>query len=75
MAAPTRLSGVEAPEVNPIVTSPTAGSQPFDTISVFCPTGRCRIWSTDTRHSGSAMWKVGREAAQIWARLHVLLLL
>ena len=61
MAAPTRLSGVEAPEVRPIDTGPSAGSQPAAVTSAFAPTGRWRISSAETRQSGSAMWKVGRD--------------
>ena len=39
IAAPTRLSGVDAPEVNPIVRGP-AGNHPLAVSSVFDPTGR-----------------------------------
>src|SRR6185436_6940096 len=74
-AAPTRLSGVEAPEVRPIETGPSCGSHPDEDTSALVPIGRCRISSGDTRQSGSARWKVGRDAAQILARLAVLLLL
>src|SRR5688500_2565101 len=73
IAAPTRLSGVEAPDVSPIVTSPS-GSQPAVVISAGCRTGLCRIASRDTSPPGSAMWKVGTRSAQMRARLHVLLL-
>jgi len=51
------------------------GSQPELTTSDLLPTGRCRIVSSDTRQSASAIWKVGRDAPQIRARLAVLLLL
>jgi hypothetical protein len=40
IAAPTRLSGVDAPEVNPIVRGPAGGSHPVAVSSVFEPTGR-----------------------------------
>jgi hypothetical protein len=40
IAAPTRLSGVDAPDVNPIVRGPAAGNQPVAVSSVFDPTGR-----------------------------------
>ena len=62
MAAPTRLSGVEAPDVRPIDDRPVGGSQPRGVTSAFDPTGRCRISSAETRQSGSAMWNVGRDA-------------
>src|SRR6185436_1333812 len=74
-AAPTRLSGVEAPDVRPMTTGPSCGSQPDVDTSDLAPIGRCRISSAETRQSGSAMWKVGRDAAQILARFAVLLLL
>ena len=54
ITAPTRLSGVDAPDVSPIVTSP-AGSQPVVVISSVCPTGLCRMSSADSSPSGSAM--------------------
>src|SRR5205823_1907322 len=75
MAAPTRLSGVEAPDVSPIASVPDDGSHPVVAISIFEATGRWRISCAETRQSGLAMWKVDREAAQMRARLHVLLLL
>jgi hypothetical protein len=68
------LSGVEAPEVRPIETGPSGGSHPVADTSDLVPIGRCRISSAETRQSGSAMWKVGRDAAQILARFAVLLL-
>ena len=40
IAAPTRLSGVEAPEVKPIVRGPAEGIHPVAVTSVFEPTGR-----------------------------------
>jgi hypothetical protein len=40
MAAPTRLSGVDAPEVKPIATAPDGGNHPVAVSSVFDPTGR-----------------------------------
>jgi hypothetical protein len=40
MAAPTRLSGVDAPDVKPIVRGPAAGSHAVAVSSVFDPTGR-----------------------------------
>src|SRR5262245_8231454 len=55
MTAPTRLSGVEAPDVRPIVTGPDAGSQPAVRTSFFVPAGRWRISAADIRHPGSAM--------------------
>src|SRR5258707_2554713 len=75
MAAPTRLSGVEAPDVRPIAMGPAGGSQPRLVTSVLDPTGRCRISSDEVRQSGSAMWNVGREAWQRRAGVAVLLLL
>ena len=53
MAAPTRLSGVDAPEVRPTDTGPvaTAATRPPST-SAFAPTGRCRISSGDTQAVG-----------------------
>ena len=39
-AAPTRLSGVDAPEVSPITTGPEEGSQPVVVASALAPTGR-----------------------------------
>src|SRR5207302_3858573 len=73
--APTRLSGVEAPDVRPMRTGPSAGSQPSEVISVFDAPWRCRISAGDIRHSGSAMWYVGRATEQSRARFAVLLLL
>src|SRR5690606_15651154 len=70
----TMLSGVEAPDVKPIVTGP-AGSQPVVRISSGCPAGLCRIVSGDSRHCGCATWYVGTCSAQMRARLQVLLLL
>src|SRR5260370_20894440 len=75
IVAPTRLSGVEAPDVRPTVTEPVGGSQPDVVTSAFEPTGRCRISSGEIRQSGLAMWKVRRDTAQMRARLQVLLLL
>src|SRR4029453_8602379 len=74
-AAPTRLSSVESPAVGPMETGPSRGSPPDADTSDLVPIGRCRISSAETRQSGSAMWKVGRDAAQILARFAVLLLL
>src|SRR5439155_7050312 len=75
IAAPTRLSGVDAPDVRPTMTGRRLGSQPVVVTSSFDATGRWRIASADTRQSGSAMWNVGRDVAQIRARFAVLLLL
>jgi hypothetical protein len=54
MAIPIRLSGVEAPDVKPIVTSPF-GIQPVAVVSCEPPTGLWRISSADRRLAGSAM--------------------
>src|SRR5579872_1928997 len=54
IAAPTRLSGVDAPEVRPIATGPS-GSHSVAVTSVFDPIGRCRMEAADSRQSGSAM--------------------
>src|SRR5262245_46893788 len=75
MTVPTRLSGVEAPDVNPIERGPDPGSHPIETRSSLPPTGLCRISDGDMRPAGSAMWNVGTFGSQIRARLHVLLLL
>jgi hypothetical protein len=72
---PTRLSGVDAPDVNPIDKGPATGSQPSLRISALPTAGLCRIESADSRQSGSAIWNVGTLPAQILAKLHVLLLL
>ena len=39
-AAPTRLSGVEAPDVRPTAKRPVRGNHPVAVTSVFDPTGR-----------------------------------
>jgi hypothetical protein len=39
-AAPTRLSGVDAPEVRPTARRPARGNHPVAVTSVFEPTGR-----------------------------------
>jgi hypothetical protein len=39
-AAPTRLSGVEAPDVRPTAKRPARGNHPVAVTSVFDPTGR-----------------------------------
>ena len=39
-AAPTRLSGVDAPDVRPTVRRPVRGNHPVAVTSVFEPTGR-----------------------------------
>src|SRR5262245_15088789 len=75
MTVSTRLSGVEAPEVNPMDTGPDMGSHPVATRSPGPPTGLCRISKGDRRPAGSAMWNVGTFGSQMRARLHVLLLL
>src|SRR4029453_168867 len=67
-AAPTRLSGVEAPEVRPIETGPSRGSHPDADTSDLVPIGRCVLSSAETRQSGSAVWKGGRGAAHILGR-------
>ena len=53
--SPTRLSGVDAPDVRPMEIGPLGGNQGEVVSSVFAPTGRCRISPGDTRQSGSAM--------------------
>ena len=63
-----------------IATRPVAGSQHSETTSDAlavdgAPIGRCRMRSVESRHAGSEMWYVRTRAAQIRARLHVLLLL
>jgi hypothetical protein len=55
IVAPTRLSGVEAPDVSPIVTAPSGGSHGDVVTSAFDPIGRWRISVGESRHSGSAM--------------------
>ena len=75
IVAPIRLSGVDAPEVSPTLSAPAAGSQPLAVTSTFDPTGRCLMASADSRQSGSAMWNVGRDSAQMRTRFTVLLLL
>src|SRR5215813_4285205 len=75
MTVSTRLSGVEAPEVNPTDTCPDGGSHPTETRSSLPPTGLCRISDGDISPAGSAIWNVGTLGWQIRARLHVLLLL
>ena len=69
-----RTSGVEAPDVSPTVRGPS-GSQLADVISPDASTGLCRISPAEIRAVGSAMWNVGRRAAQMRAKLKVLLLL
>ena len=64
MAIPIRLSGVDAPEVSPMVRGPD-GSQPDVVTSWALPTGLWRMMSADTSPAGSAMWYVGTRAAQI----------
>src|SRR5262245_15366983 len=54
MTAPTRLSGVDAPDVKPIDTGPLGGNQPVVRISDFVPAGRCLIALLDSKQSGSA---------------------
>src|SRR4029453_12445337 len=49
MTVSTRLSGVEAPEVNPMDTGPDMGSHPVVTRSPIPPTGLCRISEGDRR--------------------------
>ena len=39
-AAPTRLSGVDAPDVRPMAKRPARGNHPVAVTSVFDPTGR-----------------------------------
>ena len=60
ITSPTMLFGVEAPAVRPTTTVPFGGSHPRDVSSMpevvdGAPTGRWRISSPDSRHSGSAM--------------------
>ena len=70
ITAPTSLSGVEAPAVTPIRTSPV-GSHDATVTSARVPGGRCRIEPSGCTQSEVATWYVGTRSAQMCARFAV----